>query len=224
MLALKQGLSLVSSNKVGGAGAWSPTDEASLEVWWQNAVGITLNGSNVSQWDDSSTNTYDLTQSTAASQPAYSGGILTFDGANTNLISPDFSLTGAFTIGMRGDFTTTGGTILGDDDTSNAWLKCFSTTVLRLRVSTGNASFTLSSGTFGDDYLVITRDASNVINTYRNGVQIGVSVTRSGNVKTDNLGFSLSGGYFTGTISEVQIYTSTSAALTTHVNSRLSTL
>ena len=226
MLALKQALSLVSLKHTGASpDVWNPIDEASLEAWWQMREGVTYDpAAGVSEWLDSSTNTYDLTQSTEASQPTYSGGILTFDGVDANLISPQITLTGAFTIGIRGDFTTTGGTILGDDDTSNAWLKCFSTTVLRLRVSTGNASFTLSSGTFGDDYLVITRDASNVINSYRNGVQIGVSATRSGNVKTDNLGFSLSGGYFTGTISEVQIYTSTSAALTTHVNSRLSTL
>ena len=47
MLALKLGMSLVSSNRVGG---WSPDDESSLEAWYQNAVGITLNGSDVSRW------------------------------------------------------------------------------------------------------------------------------------------------------------------------------
>ena len=61
MLALKLGLSLVSTPKLGG---WSPDDESSLEAWYQNAVGITLNGSDVSQWEDSSSNSYDMVQST----------------------------------------------------------------------------------------------------------------------------------------------------------------
>ena len=50
MLALKLGLSLVSSNSPGG---WSPDDEASLVAWYQNQVGITLNGTDVSKWEDS---------------------------------------------------------------------------------------------------------------------------------------------------------------------------
>ena len=51
MLALKLGLSLVSTPRLGGA--WSPDDETSLVAWYQNQVGITLNGSDVSAWEDS---------------------------------------------------------------------------------------------------------------------------------------------------------------------------
>ena len=43
MLALKLGLSLVSTPILGSG--WSPDDEASLVAWYQNQVGITLNGS-----------------------------------------------------------------------------------------------------------------------------------------------------------------------------------
>jgi len=222
MLALKQGLSLSSIKTLGG---WSPDDEASLEAWYQNAVGITLNGSDVSQWEDSSSNGIDMVQSTASAQPAYSGGVLTFDGTDDNLASSQINLTGACTIAIRGDFSSASGdTILGDDDASNAFLKIQSTTVLRIRVSAGLINFTLSSGTFGDDYLVITRDGSNNVNAYRNGVSISAAQSRSGSIRIDNLGTNTGGTFFNGTIKEVQLYSSTSADLTANINSRLSKL
>ena len=100
MLALKLGLSLVSTPKLGG---WSPDDETSLVAWYQNAVGITLNGSDVSQWSDSSTNSYDMVQATASEQPAYSGGVLTFVSADDNNLQTagQISLTGDFSLGFR---------------------------------------------------------------------------------------------------------------------------
>ena len=222
MLSLKQGLSLSSIKTLGG---WSPDDEASLEAWYQNAVGITLNGSDVSQWADSSSNGIDMIQGTAAAQPAYSGGVLTFDGTDDNLASSQINLTGALTIGIRGNFSSASGdTILGDDDASNAFLKLQSTTVLRIRVAAGLINFTLSSGTFGDDYLVITRDGSDNVNAYRNGVAISAQQSRSGTVRIDNLGTNTGGTFFNGTMKEVQIYDSTSAELTTNITDYLSGL
>ena len=128
MLSLKQGLSLSTKKPLGG---WSPTDETSLEAWYQYGVGITLNGSNVSEWADSSSENHDMTQSTAGEQPAYSGGVLTFDGSDDNLASNQINLTGACTIALRGDFSNASGdTIMGDDETSNAFIKIQSSTVL----------------------------------------------------------------------------------------------
>ena len=46
MLALKQGLSLNSSNYPSGS-AWSPTDESSLEAWYQRGVGVTESGGDI---------------------------------------------------------------------------------------------------------------------------------------------------------------------------------
>jgi len=45
MLALKQALSLVSTNTLGG---WQPSDETDLEAWYKFQTGITLNGTDVS--------------------------------------------------------------------------------------------------------------------------------------------------------------------------------
>ena len=100
MLSLKQGLSLSTKKALGG---WTPTDESSLEAWYQNAVGITLNGSDAQTWADSSTNSYDMIQNTATEQPAYSGGVLTFVGADKNNLQTSgtqISLTADFTLGL----------------------------------------------------------------------------------------------------------------------------
>ena len=223
MLALKLGLSLVSTPILGG---WSPDDETSLEAWYQNAVGITLNGSDVSRWEDSSGKGHDLSQVSAAAQPAYSGGVLTFDGTDDNLASNQINLAAgaACTIAIRGDFSSGAGTLLGDDDGTNAFINFQSTSVLRVRPTSGPADFTLASGTFGDGYIVITRNTSNLVNAYYNGVAISPAATKAGTIKIDNMGSYSTTGFFDGTIKEVQIYTSTSADLTANINSRLASL
>ena len=223
MLSLKQGLSLDS---IRVQGAWSPDDETSLEAWWQNAVGITLNGSDVSKWDDSSGKGHHMSQGTAAAQPAYADGILTFDGTDDNLASNQINLATSTncTIAIRGDFSSGTGTLLGDDDGTTAFINFQSTTVLRLRVAAGLIDFTLASGTFGDGYIVITRDSSNLVNAYYNGVAISAAQTRGGTIKVDNMGSYSTTGFFDGTIKEVQIFTSQSAALTANINTRLASL
>ena len=79
MLGLKQSLSLSSNRALGG---WTPDNEGTgLVAWYKNKEGITLNGSNVSRWNDSSSNDHNMGQETEEKQPAYnaSTGALTFD-------------------------------------------------------------------------------------------------------------------------------------------------
>ena len=100
MLAQRLGLSINSTRPLG---KWSPDDETSLEAWYQNAVGITLNGSDVKAWADSSTNGYDMIQNTDSEQPSYSAGTLTFVAADDNNLQTagQVSLSGAFTVAIR---------------------------------------------------------------------------------------------------------------------------
>ena len=170
MLALKLGLSLVS---IRPQGAWSPDDETSLVAWYQNAVGITLNGSDVSHWADSSTNSYDMVQATATEQPAYSGGVLTFVAADKNNLQTagQITLTDEFTLGFKAEPDTTNVIILGDNTTSNEFVKYSTTTRIILKIGGTAKNMNLDSGTFGDDYIVITRDGSNLMTLYHNGVQ-----------------------------------------------------
>lgn len=225
MLALKLGLSLVSSNSPGG---WSPDDETSLVAWYQNQEGITLNGSDVSAWADSSSNSYDMVQATATEQPAYSAGVLTFVSADdTNLqTAGQISLVGDFTLGLRINTSTTNGSFLADNTSASEYFKYSTSSQLFVRIA-GSSShiLNLDSGTFGDDYLVITR-VSDVLTLYKNGVaQTGTTPTAAGTSLIDVIGLrrtDLNG--FDGTIKEIQIYSSSSAGLTSNINDRLSTL
>jgi hypothetical protein len=225
---LKLGLSL-SLSSLRPMGVWSPDDETSLVAWYQNAVGITLNGSDVSQWDDSATaGLYDMVQATATEQPAYSGGVLTFVSADKNNLQTagQISLTGDFTVGIRINTSTTNGTFLADNTSAGELFKYNSASKITTKIAgSGNTDLDLDSGTFGDDYLVITR-VSNVLTLWKNGVaQTGTTPTLAGTALVDAIGIrrtDING--FDGTIKEIQIYSSSSADLTANINDRLSTL
>ena len=221
---LKLGLSL-SLSSIRPQGTWSPDDESTLEAWYQNAVGITLNGSDVSQWADSSTNSYDMVQATATEQPAYSAGVLTFVSADTNNLqtSGQISLSGAFTIGIKMHPTSFSNVVIADNTTSNEFIKITANNKIRIKTDGSVSDFTLDSGTFGDDYIVFTRDGSNLVTLYKNGVAQSDTETRAGTVDIDCIGVRApNANAYAGTIEEIQIYSSTSAALTANVNDRLS--
>ena len=224
MLALKLGLSLVNKQS---QGTWTPSDEASLKAWYQNAVGITLNGSDVSNWADSSSNSFDMAQASATNQPAYSAGTLTFNSADTNYLqsSSNIELPGAFTIGIRLNPSNFSNVIIGDNDGGGEFIKIISSSKVRMKINNSAADFDLDSGSFGDDYLVFTRDSSDNMTLYKNGVAQADTENKSGQAEIDAIGVrDPSTNAYDGTIKEIQIYTSSSAALTANVNSRLAGL
>jgi len=78
----------------GGPKLWRPDElGGSLALWLdaEDTSTITLNGSNVSQWDDKSGNNRHVTQATASNQPTYTTAglngksIITFDGTGDGL-------------------------------------------------------------------------------------------------------------------------------------------
>jgi len=52
-------------------GGFSPSDISNLIVDYDASLGITLNGDDVSDWDDQSGNSNDLAQTTASKQPLF---------------------------------------------------------------------------------------------------------------------------------------------------------
>jgi hypothetical protein len=221
MLKLGLGLSLSS---IRPQGVWSPDDESSLEAWYQNAVGITLNGSDVSQWADSSSNSYDMVQATATEQPAYSAGTLTFDSGDDNNLQTtgQISLSGAFTIGIKMHPSSFSNVIIADNTSSNEFIKITNSSTIRLKIDTGASDFSLDSGTFGDDYILFTRNGSNLITLWKNGVAQADTETKAGTVDIDCIGVRKTDlNAYAGTIEEIQVYSSSSDALTANVNSRL---
>tara|TARA_R110001599_G_scaffold41782_1_gene126166 strand:+ start:160 stop:837 length:678 start_codon:yes stop_codon:yes gene_type:complete len=225
MLALKQALSLVSTKAAGGA-AWTPTDEARLEAWYQYKVGITLNGSNVSEWADQSTNSRDMVQNDDPEQPVYNAGVLTFDSSNdTNLqTTSQISIATDFTLGIKMNPTTTNGTFVADNTTANELFKISASDAITIKIDGSAAVISLDSGTFGDDYIVLTR-ASDVFTLYKNGVEQSTPQTLAGTIDIDTIGIRKTDvNGFTGDIEEVQIFSTSNATLTANINARLSTL
>tara|TARA_R110002167_G_scaffold132526_1_gene316785 strand:- start:1419 stop:2102 length:684 start_codon:yes stop_codon:yes gene_type:complete len=227
MLALKQSLSLPSLKTAGG---WSPDDETSLVAWYQNAVGITLNGSDVSQWADSAAaGLYDMVQATAGEQPAYSGGVLTFVSADKNNLQTtgQISLAGDFTFGVKiYPSLVDSGTFLGDNTIGGELFKYKTRTRISVKIDASSATaLDLDSGIFGDDYIVITR-ASDVLTLWHNGVaQTGTTPTLAGTADIDAIGIRRTDtDSFDGTIEEIQIYNSSNATLTGKINTRLASL
>ena len=231
MLALKLGLSLVSIRPQGG---WSPDDETSLVAWYQNKVGITLNGADVSRWDDSApAGLYDMVQGTAEQQPTYTldEGILTFvqDDDNNLQTAGQISLSGDFTVGIRINPlppVVDAGTFLADNTTIKELFKYQTNDRITVKIdASGATNLDLDSGTFGDDYIVITR-VSNVLTLWRNGdAQTGTTPTLAGTSDIDAIGIRATGSdAFAGDIKEIQIYNSSSADLPANVNDRLSSL
>ena len=225
MLALKQALSLVSTRALGG---WQPSDETGLEAWYKFQTGITLNGSDVSAWADSSENSFNMVQATASEQPAYNSGAIEFTPADKHNLqsASDITLSGAFTIGIKLNIEATGGIIIGDNTETGEFFKLQSTSILRIKIDNATADVELDSENWGDGYMVVTRNASNKITLWWNGVQQTTATpTQSGTANIDTIGVRKTDiNPYDGTISEIQIFDTESTALTANVNTYLSNL
>ena len=225
MLALKQALSLVSTNTLGG---WKPSDETGLEAWYKYQSGITLNGSDVSAWADSSENSFDMVQATATEQPAYNSGAIEFTPADTHNLqsASDITLSGAFTIGIKLEPDASNLTVLGSNTTPNEFFKISTSTTLRFKTDGSQIEITLDSGSFvADLYLVVTRNASNLITLYKNGVAQADTETLAGTADINAIGVRRTDlNPYDGTISEIQIFDTESTALTANVNTYLSNI
>tara|TARA_R110002020_G_scaffold31105_1_gene97381 strand:+ start:113 stop:790 length:678 start_codon:yes stop_codon:yes gene_type:complete len=225
MLALKQALSL---NTIKNLGSWQPSDETGLEAWYKYQTGITLNGSDVSAWADSSENSFNMVQATASEQPAYNSGDIEFTPADTHNLgsASDITLSGAFTIGVKLEPDASNVTVLGSNTTVNEFFKISTSTSLRFKTDGSQIDITLDSGSFvADNYLVITRNASNLITLYKNGVAQADTETLAGTADINAIGVRRTDlNPYDGTISEIQIFDTESAALTANVNTYLSNL
>ena len=95
---------------------------------------------------------------------------------------------------------------------------------MRIKIDNTAANIALDSGTFGDDYIVLTR-VSNVLTLWKNGVAQSSTPTLSGTSDIDSIGVREENqDYLDGTIMEIQIYSSSSTPLTTNVNDRLQSI
>tara|TARA_R100000808_G_C2152125_1_gene161438 strand:- start:1924 stop:3033 length:1110 start_codon:yes stop_codon:yes gene_type:complete len=208
---------------------WQPTDEgADLGAWYRKGTLITLSGVGVSSWGDSGTFGVDMVQATTSEQPSYSSGVLTFNPTNTQNLqsSSQISIAGAFTIGFKATPTSYTGTVIADNTTAGEFIRYNGTSKIRVQIDAGTAvDLDLDSGTWGADYIVITRDGSNLLNLYVNGVKQADSGTLAGTSDIDTIGVRRTDqSPFDGTIEEIMIFRETSATLVANINTRLASL
>lgn len=227
MLSLKQALSLVSTKNLGSS--WNPIDELDLLAWYQNKVGIDSIGTEVLAWEDSSGNSHTMEQATSSERPIYNAttGSLTFDSANSQHLqtTTQMSLSGAFTIGFKMNATGTNNTILADNTTAEEYFKITSSTNLRFKTDAQLGNLVLDDGTLEDVYVVIARNAFDLVKLYVNGNLQTTPATVTGTSDIDAIGIREPDiNSFDGEIFEIQIYNTTNATLVSNVNTYLSNI
>tara|TARA_R110001599_G_C11995283_1_gene636486 strand:+ start:22 stop:696 length:675 start_codon:yes stop_codon:yes gene_type:complete len=224
MLSLKKSLSLNTTKQA----LWQPTNETSLGAWYRKASGITESSGAVSGWTDQSSNSVDMRQTTAGEQPTFANAVVTFDGSDNLQSLGQISLTGDYTVAVR--FKPTGTVsdyaVLGDNTTANHFIILFDDDTIRIKSGGAVKGISITDGSEFTDggYFVLTRDSSN-FTLFWNGVQQSQVTAVAGTQLVDTIG----GHYidtkdYVGDITEIQIYSSTSAALTANINTRLGSL
>ena len=130
-----------------------------LIAWYKFNTLITLNGSNVSLWGDSSGNDNNLRQTTASSQPAYNDGDIHFDGSDDFLgLGADIEITTGFTVMavISTDSTSSTNQTLFSGATTGKNFFRYDTTTWRFRPESGSNSqgTIVHSLTNGEKFLI----------------------------------------------------------------------
>jgi hypothetical protein len=221
------------SNSIGSDssayGGWSPADEASAVAWYQAGEGLTLSGTSVEEWANSISSSSAMTDNFhgVGAQPTFNSAdnSLHFDGGDVLQSSDQITITNEFTIGIRVNFDgNVNKVIMGDNTTADEFIKLQTSTKIRIKNSNGSRDFDLSSGTFGDDYLVLTRDSSNLITLYQNGVSVDTN-TLGTSFLIDCIGAKAVNSLpFIGYIYEIIVFSSESSELLANVNTRLASI
>ena len=229
------GASMTSSSStaavIDSGAVWLPSDEGSLEAWYRFNTGITLNGSNVSAWADSSSNSFNMVQADTGEQPAFSAGVLTFDpSSDTQNLQSSSSITldGEFVLGFKINPAASNVVVIGSNSTSSEMFKIFeSADRLRVKNDSATKDFTLSSGSVLDDaYWVVSRDGSDDVTVFKDGSAVAAAQSVPGTFDINALGVRQTDtNPFSGTMKEVVIFKgTTSTALINNLSTRLSGL
>ena len=159
-------------------GFWTPADlGADLALWLDadDASTITLNGSNVAQWDDKSGNNRHAVQTTAASQPAYTGQHIQFDGLTSLTCVPSWDNTWEWLLVGKFDRTDVLQVLLRDNASgASTAIVGWSSSADFYRVrQTSSPLITNIATEFGTDRFIqgLSSRASDTAVAFTNGVQ-----------------------------------------------------
>jgi len=188
-----------------------------------------LNGSEVTAWQDSSGNSHDMEQTVSDERPIYNAatGSLTFDSTLSQHLQTlvQISLNGEFTIGFKMNATGTNNTILADNTISEEYFKISSSTNLRIKTDAQLGNLVVVDNTLTDVYVVVSREATDLVKFWVDGVSQASSATVTCTSDIDAIGIrSPNINSFDGEIFEIQIYSEASAELTSNINTYLSNI
>ena len=199
-----------------------------MEAWYRKASGITESSGAVSEWSDQSSNSINMVQATAGEKPTFANAVITFDGSDNLQSTSQISLTGDYTVGVKLKPTGTiaNYAVLGDNTTAGQFIKLQDEDTIYVKSGGTVKGISITDGSLFTDggYFVLTRDSSN-FTLFWNGVQQSQVTAVAGTQLIDTIG----GRYidtedYVGDITEIQVYSSTSAALSAKINTRFSTL
>lgn len=202
------------------SGAFSPSDLANIRLWLKADAITGLNDNdNISTWEDSSANGYDVTQGTGTKQPTYQTNelnslpVVRFDGGDTltnmtSIMSADPSFT-VFAVAKSSDWDAATNDVLniGDDFTQAFILRTQSSNTMKVwQPNTNN----LTTGTITDSnwyYFSYTYNAStNAAELFLDGVSADTATISGIDPDKTYIGSFIDSFYFTGDIAEVIVY------------------
>ena len=116
--------------------------------------------------------------------------------------------------------------VLGDNTINNEFFKITNSTTLRFKTDGSSVDITVNDGDLkADNYLVVTRNSSDLVSLWVNGTLQTDTETLAGTANIDAIGVrNPETNPYDGTISEIQIYDSEATELTSNVNSYLSAI
>jgi len=208
---MKLGLGLNISNNV-----WNPAHSAGLEFWFAKGTGITESSNAISKWTNSINTSQSFDQATAGEKPtlvAASDYAIDFDGGD-NLSGTQFTFTDEFVIGIKftvEDVNAANDVIIGDNTTVANFIRLNDSNTIGIKASGTQVQVDVNSATQFNSgvttHLVATRDGSNVIRYWIDGVLQTNTATKSGDFLVDSLGVrATDSNFFTGKIWEVVAY------------------
>ena len=213
--------------------AWYPTDEVSLQAFWEFKRIGSANVANVETWFDTSVHSRRITQATEANQPSYTAatGAVTFDGSDHLSTASSFAVTGTFTIGFRLSFDALSNEVLLASNTSaNNFIRVVDLDTINLKFGGTLGTIDFNDGTdFATDgtkySVVVARDSSDDVAVWIDGVKQTDTVTKSGNFIIDTIGVRATDtNDFEGNMFECIVFSDYSNTLVTEVNTRLNSL
>ena len=220
-------------NSINSTDAWYPTDEVSLEAFWEFKRIGAANQANVETWFDTSVHSRRITQSTVANQPSYTAatGAVTFDGSDHLSAASSFDLSDEFVIGFRLSFDALSNEVLlASNTTANNFIRVVDLDTINLKFGGTLGTIDFNDGTdFATDgtkySVVVGRDSSDDVAIWIDGTKQTDTVTKSGTFIIDTIGVRATDtNDFEGNMFECIVFSDYSNTLVTEVNTRLNSL